>query len=922
MARTSIRIVHEAAQYGKNTRALQQHRVRMKNDTMMSAERLEAFNPPEKPDDVNLAAWLDRIVASRDLSLLPPASAETASVLGFLSAISAEFVDLAAVVNGALGAARRDGESLAAIATSTAQHEQAIRETASAIREAEESATHVTRTDDALRNVVSGAFAATDEAGTEFEEIRTALAGLGQGLEAGVEPLKRMDDAVSGVGAFLGVLKKMSRQAQLLGVNASVEASHIGDAGARFAIVASEVRKLAASTRASCDDISRLIAELAHSTRRLTSSTRTAQWATGEASQRIESASANLLEARGSLQRVEEIVESIASIAIEQATSLENVVGSIEVITRHASGVASAATDAANLDLFALLQEAERRVRAWRLLPAPHGPPDGSTALSAWLKTLLDGRDAAEPFEGEGDVPASARALRQLIDAVNRDERAVLEQLIRANVAAARNGFSWQSISSSLEALRGEIGNVALAVDQSVKAAHTAAEVSASMRVLVEEMRAVYGSVTAALAQALESIASIVTGVDQVGRLVDEMEGAAGSVERILVLLDTISAKTNLLALNAAIESAHAGDRGRGFSVIAKEIRALARSTHESTRVVAESIAQVGPTASAIRASVDGAAAGTQSVNESADLARTALAKLHEAFEATVQCALDVSAIAEEQSRTLEAVLRRVSAGGASIDYAAARSTDERRLELNSLGSRSHAILARRSTGTAAERLRALGMGYAGRIEALIEEAIASKRLTREALLHSDYVPIQGARIASLARLFDVSLVPPTGFAPEKFATRWDAIIDEPIIDVLEIAYEELLPFGISTIVVGDLNSFVYAYPRRQIADWTGDPVKDVPGNRIKRLFEDPASLMYARHGLGAGAAKLGKREPYQAFIDAGCTLSLPPDGRRAWMSWVYARDTGIAYNEIIIALYVRGRRHGNLRMIYDAEVI
>ena len=888
----------------------------------MTARPLEDFQPEEVRDDPKLAAWLERVAASRDFSLPSPACLEVEAVLGFFFAISAELNELASVVNGALGAARRDTESLAAIASSTSQHELSIRETASAINEAELSATHVAQTDEALRRVVSGAFETTDDATAEFEEIRTSLAGLGQGLAAGVTPLRAMDEAVRGVDVFIRVLKKMSRQAQLLGVNASVEASHIGDAGARFAIVASEVRKLAGSTRASCDDISRLIGELARATDRLTAATQLAQLATDEASQRIDAAYTNLLGGRGSLERVEEIVERISSNATEQSTSLHNVVTSIEEISRHASGVSKASAEAAALDLLGLVQEAERSVRAWRLLQTPHAPPGDGTPFTRWLSTLLAGRDPSELFDGEADYPQSARSLRAVLEVVNRDERAALAQIVGANVAAARNGFSWQSIAASLDALRGEIGNVALAVERSVKAARTAAEISASMHVLVEEMRGAYGGATTALAQALGRIGTIVGGVDEVGRLVDELETASGSVERILVLLESISAKTNLLALNAAIESAHAGDRGRGFAVIAKEIRALARSTHESTRVVAESIAQVGPTSSAIRESGDGVATGTQTVNGSAELARAALTKLHAAFEATVQCALDVSATADQQSRALDAVLKRVNAGARSIDYAAARTTDERRLELITSGSRSQAIAARRSIGTQAERVRALGIEYAKRIEGAIEAAIASKKLTRDALLHSDYTPITGERIKSLAHLFDVSRVPATGFAPEKYSTRWDSLIEAPIIDILEHAYEELLPFGIATIVVGDLNSFVYAYPRRQIADWTGDPARDLPGNRIKRLFEDPASLAYARHGLGPAAEKLAKRAPYQAFIDAGCTLKLPPDGRRAWESWVYARDTGVACNEVIVGLYVRGHRHGNVRIIYDANVI
>ncbi|HTC31339.1 MAG TPA: methyl-accepting chemotaxis protein, partial [Candidatus Acidoferrum sp.] len=453
----------------------------------MTARPLEDYQPQDAPDDAKLAAWLDRVSSGRDLTLPAPGGLDAEALLGFFFTISSELNELAAVVTGALGAASRDAESLTAIVASTSEHEQGIRETASAINEAAVSATHVAQTDEALRRVVSGAFTATDEAATEFEAIRSSLAGLGLGLEAGVTPLQTMDEAVRGVGSFLAVLKKMSRQAQLLGVNASVEASHIGEAGARFAIVASEVRKLAGSTRASCDDISRLIGELARATDRLTAATREAQSATDEATLRIDAASKNLLQGHGSLERVEEIVESIASIATQQSTSLHNVVASIEEISRHASGVSKASADAAALDIFGVLQEAERSAQAWRVLGAAHAPPGERTPFARWLTALLAGRDPAESFEGELQYPQVARSLRATLDALNRDERATLAHIVRANVAAARNSFSWQSIASSLDALRSEIGNVALAVDQSVKAARTAAETSASMRLLVEE---------------------------------------------------------------------------------------------------------------------------------------------------------------------------------------------------------------------------------------------------------------------------------------------------------------------------------------------------------------------------------------------------------------------------------------------------
>jgi hypothetical protein len=199
---------------------------------------------------------------------------------------------------------------------------------------------------------------------------------------------------------------------------------------------------------------------------------------------------------------------------------------------------------------------------------------------------------------------------------------------------------------------------------------------------------------------------------------------------------------------------------------------------------------------------------------------------------------------------------------------------------------------------------------------------VSNGRVKLDELFSLGYEPVDGARSAALGRLFDVSRVPAAGFSPAKYATPWDAFVDEALIDVLTQGWHEATAAAFSpvTLFVSDLNGFFYAYPRQKIGAWTNDPAEDGAGNRIKRLFEDEYALRVGRYGLGPQAAPLGPRASYESFRAAGCELNRTP--ARPWGAFVYARDTRLVCNEVAMAVYVRGMRHSTLRVCYDPNLI
>ncbi|WP_323954184.1 methyl-accepting chemotaxis protein [Aeromonas hydrophila] len=158
--------------------------------------------------------------------------------------------------------------------------------------------------------------------------------------------------------------------------------------------------------------------------------------------------------------------------------------------------------------------------------------------------------------------------------------------------------------------------------------------------------------------QSQRSITGLADEVADASQIIVELDAHAQKISGILATISGIAEQTNLLALNAAIEAARAGEQGRGFAVVADEVRVLSRRTHDSTDEIQQMIETLQQTT---RRAVSGMESSRQLAGtsvEDAESANLSLGQINEAIGAISDMATQIAAAAEEQTSVTSEISR------------------------------------------------------------------------------------------------------------------------------------------------------------------------------------------------------------------------------------------------------------------------
>lgn len=208
-----------------------------------------------------------------------------------------------------------------------------------------------------------------------------------------------------------------------------------------------------------------------------------------------------------------------------------------------------------------------------------------------------------------------------------------ITQETRSNVQEQRSGI--EQVATAINEMTSTVQEVARNAEFAASSASQANTESMNGRTIVQET--------------VSAISELAHEVENISSVIDKVRGDSETIGTILDVIRGIAEQTNLLALNAAIEAARAGEQGRGFAVVADEVRTLASRTQQSTEEIHNMIAKLQGGIGQAVSVMDGSKKRVQLTVETANKADQSLIAITKAVSSISDMNTQIASAAEEQ---------------------------------------------------------------------------------------------------------------------------------------------------------------------------------------------------------------------------------------------------------------------------------
>lgn len=366
-----------------------------------------------------------------------------------------------------------------------------------------------------------------------------------------------------------------------------------------------------------------------------------------------------------------------------------------------------------------------------------------------------------------------------------------------------------------------------------------------------------------------QNMETMLKQVNQHDLTIKEMGDKSRDIRKIISTIQGISFQTGLLSLNAAVEAARAGQAGKGFSVVASEVKKLAEEANSASEQIASQITDM---LSSIEDALDEAGSINRAAEHTMNVSRKACAnyeglikEFDDNYSLLTQITASVEEISSANMQTHEKVSHICELSHVVVDRT--NTSEQVTVNLQTTSESLQQLVAKFITG-----------------EGVFEQILDLGRNFRDSA--TEYISsLSGEGL----NIFDTNYQAIPQTQPAKYATCYD----QAFTNTLQPLYDQILsqiPAGIFAICV-DINGYGPTHNSVYSQPLTGNPEVDVASSRDKRLFDDPTGLRSARNSEN-------------------------------FLLQTYMRDTGEILSDLSLPININGRHWGAVRLGFNPQVL
>lgn len=433
--------------------------------------------------------------------------------------------------------------------------------------------------------------------------------------------------------------------------------------------------------------------------------------------------------------------------------------------------------------------------------------------------------------------------------------------------STAELSFALYQLTGKLENQASGIAAVTEQADQISTTVQSVASSAAGAAESAAHAKAASAEGQGVLTTAIHEIRNISKKTNETSALVTCLSEKTTNIQEVTQVIESIAQQTNLLALNAAIEAARAGEQGRGFAVVADEVRALAARTSDATSEVTKIIEEIHNETQAVVKTIQDLSEEVKSGTEHLEEAGSKFTGISEGAITVETQICEIAKYAtlnhqnlEEITKAIRNIQEDVQAGDRQM-LNLAQETDT----LMEMCESVNEVFAEFGLNPLHKRVFAVACDAAAAISQHFEHAIELGKITEVALFDQNYQEIPNTN-------------------PQKYRTEFDAFADEilPAIQEPIVSAHEEIVFAIAC----DTKGYVPTHNNRFCQTLTGDLKKDIAGNRTKRIFSDRTSSRCGSH-------------------------------TKTMLLQTYKRDTGEVMHDLSVPIFVHKKHWGGFRIGY-----